>query len=383
MLSGKFEIVVETKELNIALSLASSVVEKRNVLTELSHIKITAKGNTLEIVATDMDLALFQIIGVQVYGEGEVMVSQQLLSDIVKKIPDTEIRLTSTEDGDQIEITGQNCRFALLTLPVERFPVLDDILNPHALKIPAKDLLQLIEYTQFAISADETRYNLNGIYLHTKDDHLFTASLDGHRLSVASVPIAEAAENIGVILPKKTIAEIAKIIKDSRNIESLVALCLAPNKVKFTCNNITLISKLIDGSFPDYQDLIPQEHQYKLTVNRQLLADAVDRIAIVTVDKFRAVKLFFKEDGIELKAFGEAKGVGNEKLVYSEDQERFCKFSGDAELEIGFNPKYLTEVLDAVKVPLVEMYINNPQSPALIILPDQPGNQFVVMPVKI
>jgi DNA polymerase-3 subunit beta len=376
-------IIVETKELSYVLSFASSVVEKRNVLAELSHVKLTANDNQLEILATDMDILLSQKIGAQVLTPGSITVSHQLLADIVKKIPDKEIKLTLVDSGQQLEVKGKNCCFNLLTLPADKFPTLEEISGANILQIPCRDLVQLIEYTQFSMSLDETRYNLNGIYLHAKNEELIAAATDGHRLSVASVKFHNKyKEDFGVILPKKTVHELQKVIKDPKNIDFNIEIQLSLNKVKFSCNNITMISKLIDGTFPDYQDLIPADHPHKMVVNTKLLADAVDRVATITVDKFRAIKFSFKENELEIIATGEAKGAAIEKLPYTNEKDDFCNFSGE-EIVIGFNPKYLTDVLSAVKEPQVELLLNNAFSPTLIKLPESSNCNFVVMPVKV
>lgn len=380
--NNDLEIIVPTKDLAHALNFASSVVEKRNVILELSNIKLVAKNGRVEIGATDSDLYLNQEIGAELISEGETTVSTQTLSDIVRKIQDLEIRLKQNSDKNNLEIIGKNCRFELLTLPAIQFPAMEDLDSEVSLKISCKNFARIIEYTNFAMSTDETRYNLNGIYLHVKDKSFCSVATDGHRLSVASTPIDQDVIPFGVIVPNKTVIELLKIVKDAKNIQSDLEIFLSINKIKFKCNNLILISRLIDGNFPEYSSFIPQDNDSKLTINTKLLANAIDRIAIVTVEKFRAIKLSINSESIEVSASGEAKGAAKENLFYSDDANNYCKFSGP-DISIGFNPKYVSDVLGALKEEQVDVYFKDAFSPVLIKTEKNPQDDFVVMPIKV
>ncbi len=379
---NNLEILVQTKDLVHALSFANSIVEKRNVLQELSNIKLVAKSGMLEIGATDMDLYLNQEIGAEVVCEGQTTVSTQTLSDIVRKIPDAKIKIRQIADSDKIEITGANCRFELLTLPALAFPAMEDIDSGVSLRIPSSELAKVIEYTNFSMSNEETRYNLNGIYMHVKDGEFLGVSTDGHRLSIASVLLDKKTDDFGVIVPRKTVIELLKILKDSKNIQSDIEVFLSNTKIKFKCNNLVLISKLIDGTFPEYSSFIPTENQSKLTVNAKLLASAIDRVATVTVDKFRAVKLFIGNESMEITASGEAKGVASEVLHYSLEKDNSCNYAG-SEVSIGFNPRYISDVLSAIHADQVEIFFKDSFSPVLIKTNLSSKDCFVVMPVKV
>lgn len=382
--TNKLNIVIETKELAHALNFANSIVEKRNVISELSNIKLSAKDNLLEIIATDMDLALSQNLGAQVINEGITTVSTSLLSDIIRKIIDKEIRLKQAEGSEELEIIGKNCHFRLLTLPAEQFPLIEEVNADAILKIPCKNFARLIDYTHFSMSNEETRYNLNGIYLHIKNKEFFAAATDGHRLSMASVPLDEEIKEFGVILPRKTVQEIMKVVKDSRNINSDIEISLGINKIKFECNNINMVSKLIDGVFPEYNAFIPLSNQNKLNINTKIFADAIERVATVTIDKFRAIKMSLNKEGIEITASGEARGAAKERLIASKEEEILCNYEGDNELIIGFNPKYILDVLHAInKNPNIEFYFNDSFSPTLIKINSNSSENFVIMPVKV
>jgi len=379
---NNLEVLIQTKDLVHALSFASSVVEKRNVLSELSNIKLVVKNGIVEIGATDMDLYLKQDIGAEVISEGETTVSTQTISDIVRKIPDTEIRLKQLAEADKLKITGKNCRFELLTLPAIQFPAMEDIDSEVNLSVLCEEFARIVEYTNFAMSNEETRYNLNGIYMHVKEKKFCAVATDGHRLSIASTVLSKEAAEFGVIVPRKTVSELLKIVKDAKNIQSELSIFLSSNKIKFKCNNLILISKLIDGTFPEYSSFIPVDNENKLTISTKLLAGAIDRVATVTVDKFRAVKMSIDNKVMEITASGEAKGAASENLLFSEENNNYCSFSG-SEVSIGFNPKYISDVLGAINEDKVDIYFKDAFSPVLIKTTQNPEDSFVVMPVKV
>ncbi|WP_341792699.1 MULTISPECIES: DNA polymerase III subunit beta [unclassified Rickettsia] len=380
--NNRLKIIINTKSLVHALAFASSVVEKRNVISELANIKLLAKDNMLELSSTNMDLYLSQKIGVQVVNEGELTVSTKTLNDIVKKLPDTELTLTDLGKSG-LQILGKNCHFNLFTLPASSFPVMDNIQVEASLKISCIDFAKIIESTKFSISTDETRYNLNGIYLHVKDGEFCAASTDGHRLSVSSIALKEKIEDFGIIIPQKSAEEILKIVKDAKNIQADIEIFLSVNKIKFICNEDTImLSKLIDGTFPDYGAFIPASSNTKLVINRKIFADSIDRIAIITVDKFKAVKLTLSAEDLEISATGEARGDAKETIESSKEAEAFYEYDGAEPLTIGFNPQYLEDVLKA-KADLVELYFIDASSPVLIKFPETPKDIFVVMPVKV
>ncbi|WP_341787837.1 DNA polymerase III subunit beta [Rickettsia endosymbiont of Cantharis rufa] len=377
------KLIVETKTLVQSLGFASSVVEKRNVIPEYANIKLSAKDGNLELSSTNMDLYLSQKIAVQVVSEGELTVSTKTLNDIVRKIPDSELTLTDLGTTG-LEIKGKNCKFNLFTLSISSFPVMDGI-NPEAgFKISCTDFAKIIESTKFSISLDETRYNLNGVYLHIKDKEFCSASTDGHRLSISWVTLEKQIKNFGVILPQKSAEEILKIVKDPKNINADIEILLSSNKVKFICNeNTIMLSKLIDGTFPDYSAFIPESSSSKLVINRKIFADSIERIAIITVEKFRAIKLSLSCETLEISAVGEARGNAKEVINSSQNKENFYEYNSDESLIIGFNPQYLEDVLKAVKSDLVELYFSDVSAPVLIKFPENPKDIFVVMPIKV
>jgi DNA polymerase-3 subunit beta len=398
---NKLKLKLETKTLLQALTFANTVVEKRAGADELSSVKMKTNNGYLEIFATDMDLYLKQKISCEILFNGEVIVAIKTLIDIVKKIPDREITLIVNNSEEQIlndtiyenetihnmqlQILSKNCSFNLLTLSENKFPEMQDIISESTFNLPSKDLVQIIENTQFSISTEETRYNLAGIYLHVSNERLNAASTDGHRLSLAAIKLQEKVNDFGVILPKKTVDEMLKILKDSKNIISNVNLSLSHNKIKLICNDIILISKLIDGTFPDYNAFIPTNNIYKLTINTKILKESIDRVATITIDKFKAIKISFSKESIEISASGESKGAAKEIIYCSDNEDNLCEFDFSDKLSIGYNPKYLIDVLNVIKSQNTALHFSSPNLPTLIKIadPDREFDNFVVMPVKI
>jgi DNA polymerase-3 subunit beta len=376
-----FHIVVHTKDLIHILGLSSSVVEKRNVIPILSNIKLEVTDNILTVTATDMDLSIQQQLQVQVKNTGALTVPAQTFSEIIRKIPDSEITLRFITETEQLEISSKNCEFTLSTLPVKDFPAMEDIGSAHHIHLATKMLAEILEHTKFAMSSEETRYNLNGVYLHVKattPNMLSAAATDGHRLSTSSVDLGKELAAFGVILPRKTVQELLKLLKDPNLMDKPLDIHLGQNRVKFTCANVTIISKLIDGSFPEYQAFIPENNPNTLVIESKILSDAIDRVSTITIDKHRAVKLSYNEKTLEIHASGETRGIGNEVIELSNE----ASYNG-AVMSIGFNPRYILDALNAVGGSVITMALNDSSSPTLIKSADHPNAYFVIMPVKV
>lgn len=377
----QLECKVITKDLLYALNFASTVVEKRNIISHLSHIKLTSSDQGIIVNATDMDMYLSQMIGAQITSQGETTVGAQVLSDIIRKFPDDKVTLKHNVDSNILEVIGNNCRFELPTLPPMQFPQIEDVEGSNKITLSCKDLALIIEHTQFAMSTDETRYNLNGIFLHINNEGLCAVATDGHRLSLSSAKATISDQKLGVIIPRKTIQELLKIIKDNKNINSDVEITFTENKIKFNFNNIIFISKLIDSIFPDYDHFIPENNPYQLKIHAKSLADAIDRVSTITVEKFRAVKLHITNNSITISGFGDSRGSGSEVITFTQlDGDNF--YNGE-EIEIGFNPVYILNVLNAINHDQVSILINDSLSPVLINNQEQASNSFVIMPIRV
>lgn len=382
IVENDFDVTVETIDLSYILNFSSSIVEKRNALPILGHVKLEAKGGKLFLTATDMDLSICQEIGAEVKKEGSITVHNQTFSDMVRKITDKTISMEFVESSNQLEIRTQNCEVSLATLPAHEFPTMDYFAPKQEISIDAQILVTLLESTKFAISTEETRYNLNGVYLHSIEEGgshmLAAAATDGHRLSTCKSG-HEVESEFGIILPRKTVAEMYKILKDPEMIDNELKISIGHNRVMLECKHLILISKLIEGSFPDYKVFIPASNNNSLTIPSKILTSVVDRVSTVAADKFPAVKMSVMEDQLELAAQGEAKGLAHEIIPIS---GKSIQYDG-GQITIGFNPKYLLDVLSAVGDDEVTIKLSDGFSPALIKSKNYPGADFVIMPVKV
>lgn len=376
------DIIVNTKDFVHLLGLSSTVVEKRNVIPILSNIKLEVKDGIFTVTATDMDISLQQNLTVQMKDNGAITVPAQTFSEIIRKIPDPEVVLRFLEDGQQLYISSTNCEFTLSTLPADSFPLMEDIGSASHIEVEARKIVEILEHTKFAISTEETRYNLNGVYLHvlpSSPSMLTAAATDIHRLSVSSTDIGKKMAPFGVILPRKTVQELLKILKDPAFIDKKLDIYFGQNRVKFTCGTVTLISKLIDGSFPEYHVFIPSDNPNKITISSNSFASAVDRVATITIDKHRAVKIICGDNRLEIHAHGgDTRGAAHEVLMVGED----TKYDGTP-LSIGFNPRYILETLSAAGSGVVTIEFADSASPALLKAEDFPNATFVVMPIKV
>lgn len=377
-----FSVTLETRDLSKVLSLASSIVEKRNVLPILSHIKLETESNKLILTATDMDIALQLELGAEVKNKGAITVHSETFANIIRKITDKTLEMEYIDSTSQVAIHTKNYEVELSTLPVHEFPVMDNFTTKLEFTVPASAMITMLEMTKFAISTEETRYNLNGVYLHSvlseNSRYLASAATDGHRLAAFRSDVT-VLEDFGIILPRKTVAELYKILKDSSMSEQVVSVAVGHNRVKFTAAGMTIISKLIDGTFPDYQIFIPVSNENKLVISAQLLREVVDRVATVTAEKFPAIKMTIMEDQLELYAHGEARGLANEVIPL---KEKGLNYTGN-QVTIGLNPRYILDVLSALGNDEVFVMLADGFAPALIKSTTYPNGNFVVMPVKV
>lgn len=381
-----FEVNVLTKDLLKALSTTNSVVEKRNTLPILGNIKLDTVNSMLQIVATDGDITIVQNLGADIKSNGAVTVSASVLGEIIRKIPDEAVYLKYDRATSQLSVRTQNSLFHIAVIPAEEFPKVDYINASAAITVETRALETLLDTTKFSMSNEETRYNMNGIYLHLIHEegvsYLASATTDGHRLSVNRAALGQIDaqdDEFGVILPKKTVLELSKILKTDL-VGAEIQIRFGTNKCEFNCGNIVVISKLIDGTFPEYHAFIPGDHPAVLNISSTDLAAAVDRVSVVTVDKFRAVKLHLSTAKLDISASGEARGSAFE-VVTAKNASLFS-YQGD-EMKIGFNPRYLLDILGCLGENECTIHLANNTAPALVTSSSMPFAKFVIMPVRI
>jgi DNA polymerase-3 subunit beta len=370
-------VVLERSNLLKSLNHVHRVVERRNTIPILSNVLLAADGASLELKATDLDLEITEATPASVEQGGATTVPAHLLYEIVRKLPDgAEVMLKTDEDGNAMSVISGRSSFRLQCLPQSDFPVLSAGSFPNIVRLDSTALKGLIEKTQFAISTEETRYYLNGIYLHALDADgklkLRSVATDGHRLARAEVEAPAGAEGMpGIIIPRKTVTELQKLVDDP---DVAVTTELSDTKIRFTIGSVVLTSKLIDGTFPDYQRVIPAGNDKKLVLDRQSFSSAVDRVSTISSERGRAVKMSIGNGQLTLTVNNPDSGSATEELVADYDAEA---------LEIGFNAKYLLDVAAQLSGDQAEFLLADAGSPTLIRDTADEDTLYVLMPMRV
>jgi DNA polymerase-3 subunit beta len=368
---------IERATLLKCLSHVQSVVERRNTIPILSNVLIEASpAGAVRLMATDLDLQVVETMGaVSVEVPGAITVSAHLLFDIARKLPDGSQVSLETADNRMTVKAGRS-RFSLPTLPRDDFPVIVEGDLPTSFEIPARTLAELIDRTRFAISTEETRYYLNGIFFHVTDDELKAAATDGHRLARFTIPRPDGAEGMpDVIVPRKCVAELRKLLEES--LDTNVLVDLSASKVRFTLggeNGVVLTSKLIDGTFPDYSRVIPTGNDKLLRLDPRSFYEGVDRVATIATEKTRAVKIALEPDRVTLSVTSPDNGTAAEELPADYKAAGF---------EIGFNANYLKDILSQIDGDNVELHLADAGAPTLIRQSEQAAALYVLMPMRV
>jgi DNA polymerase-3 subunit beta len=372
------KITVERGALLKALGHVQSVVERRNTIPILSNVMLEAAKGQLKLTATDLDIEIVESIPSDVLRNGAATAPAHMLYDIVRKLPDgaqVQAELLAQEGG-RLAVSSGSVRFELACLPKEDFPQMAAGALPHRFRLPVEDLKRLIDKTRFAISTEETRFYLNGIYLHAakegKKSALRAVATDGHRLAQLELEMPDgAAEMPGIIVPRKTVTELRRLLDDA---DGAVDVSLSDTKIQFVSDGVELTSKLIDGTFPDYQRVIPASNDKALTLDSKEFAQSVDRVSTISADKTRAVKLSIAKDKLTLSVINPESGTATEELgaTYSASP-----------IEIGFNARYLLDITGQIEGKDVRFLLSDAGSPTLIEDTEDKGTLYVLMPMRV
>ncbi|PBN41801.1 DNA polymerase III subunit beta [Sphingobium sp. D43FB] len=366
---------IERATLLKSLSHVQSVVERRNTIPILSNVLIEASADgAIKLMATDLDLQIVDSIAAQVEQPGATTISAHTLFDIARKLPEgSQVSLQAAEG--KMLIQAGRARFNLSTLPRDDFPVIAEGELPTSFELPAETLKQIIDKTRFAISTEETRYYLNGIYFHVADDGqpvLRAAATDGHRLARITVPRPDGADGMpGIIIPRKCIAELRKLLDE---VDGSIQIALSASKIRFGLGSAILTSKLIDGTFPDYSRVIPTANDKLLKIDPRGFEEGVDRVATIATEKTRAVKMSLDRDKITLSVTSPENGTAAEEVPGAFQGEGF---------DIGFNARYLLDILGQINSDLVELHLADAAAPTLIRENDASPALYVLMPMRV
>ena len=362
------------QDLQQALNYCQGVIEKRSTLPILSNILLNAQNGKLTITATDLDVIfIHELNNIEVIEEGSTTTQSSVMYDIIRKFSSGKKINLTLKDALKLHLESDKSNFNLNCISASEFPLTDENFNQNEFIIKSKQLLKLLNKCKFSVSNDETRHYLSGIYFHQTEvedkNYLTATATDSHRMSISKIRLDKDINFEPIILPKKTIFQLCSLL-DSYDGE--VKISNIKSKIKFELNNSVLISKLIDGKFPNYIQVIPKNNQKKLEIDLKLFLDSVDRVASVSLDKKDGVKFNLTKDTLNLSVNNTNSGDGKETLN--------VKF--DHDLEISFNSRYLIDVASQLDGEKIELFLNESGSPALIKDPGDFDSIFVVMPMK-
>jgi DNA polymerase III subunit beta len=363
-----------------ALAHVQSVVERRNTIPILANVLLDARDGMLRLTATDMEIAVVEeLAGVQLVRPGRTTAPAATLYEIVRKLPEgAKVELDHAGGDAALKLRAGRFQTDLSVLPVEDFPSMTEGKLTHRFGLPAGQLRGLVDRTRFAISTEETRYYLNGIYLHATESEglpvLRAVATDGHRLARVEEPLPEGAAGMpGVIVPRKTIAELRKLAEDTQD---EIRVALSETKIRFDIGGVQLTSKLIDGTFPEYERVIPRGNDKILRVDKGAFAQAVARVAAISTERSRPVKLTLDANRLVLSATSPEQGQAEEEL--DGDVVRY-----DAtHLEIGFQARYLNDITDQI-ADQVEFRFSDGAAPTVVVDAAKPEALYVLMPMRV
>ena len=371
------KVIVERSDLLKAMSRAQSIVERRTTIPILSNVLIEATADKISLRTTDLDIEVVEKVTATIEKDGNTTVGAHTLHDIIRKLPDgASIQLSVDQESSRLEVKAGRSRFSLATLPREDFPIMANSEYDSNFSMDPKVLNRLFEKSKFAMSTEETRYYLNGVYFHvatTSEGQVLRAvATDGHRLAQIDEALPDNCTTMpGVIVPRKTVVELRAILDSD---DKTISVSVSETKVRFVNSSMTLTSKVIDGSFPDYTRVIPRDNNKKMEVDANYFAQSVDRVSTISSERARAVKLNLQKNQLVLSVNSPDSGAADEELMVDYDDE---------ELEIGFNAKYLQEISAQVDGSNALFLFNTSSDPVLMQESTDDSAIYVVMPMRV
>ena len=370
------QFIVKRDILLKSLNFVQGVVEKKNTLPILSNVLLELKNKKLAIVATDLDIVFYdEISDIKILKEGSTTTSAAILYDILRKISSNADLNFDLKSVNKLSLKSENVDFNLLCLPTDNFPSFADDAQGHEINLNSQKFLKLLNKTKIAISNDDTRHYLNGIFLHLTEAHgrnfLTGVATDSHRLSSSSLEVENADSFSSLILPRKTVFQLCTLLTES---SEKLSMQITENKIKFNIGNIKLISKVIDGKFPDYKKVVPANNEKSLIVSSNDFINSIERVTSVSLDRKEGVKLVINKDNVQLSVNSANSGDGNEVIK--------ANFSSD-NLNISFNSKYLIDIASEIEDKSLKMNFKDSVSPVLVEDNSDKNSYYVIMPMKI
>jgi DNA polymerase-3 subunit beta len=370
------KFTIERSQLLKSLGHVQSVVEKRNTIPVLSNVLLEADNGQLTLKATDMDLEITETLEAEIGEAGITTAPAHMLYDIARKLPDgAQVDLVYPDENGHLSISAGRSKFSLACIDADDFPAMSEDALPCNFSISPADLKSMIDRTKFAVSTEETRYYLNGIYMHAHSsegvDVLRAAATDGHRLARVEIPLPAGAKVMsGVIIPRKTIGEIRKLIEE---VEGEISISVSETKIKFSFDGVILTSKLIDGTYPDYERVVPSDNDKLLEIDVLEFKAAVDRVSVVS-ERSRGVKAALTAGKVTISASVPEAGSGVEEVEASYEAE---------DLEVGFNFRYLLDILQEIKGDTVQFSMKDGASPTVVQDIADKSALYVLMPMRV
>ncbi|KJV69515.1 DNA polymerase III subunit beta [Candidatus Neoehrlichia procyonis] len=371
LLKSKLHFKIVKEDLLQSLVYINNIIEKRQSIIVLSCVKIEAKDKVISLTATDLDISIVACVNANVLSDGVVVTSAQLLYDIVKKLSNN-VEIAFENKNGKLVIECENAKFSLHVVDPGKFPIIENNELEHKFSLKIGVLIELLSKTKFAMSVEESRYNLNGVYLHVNNNALCCVATDGHRLSLMQTDISNEFFDFGIIIPRKTVNEILKIISHSNDVDKVALISLSQRKICFQYQDYVVTSKVIDGVFPDYKPIIPQFEGKHIFMESEVLLSAIDRVSVIVFDKVKVIKLSFTYNKLLISSASSDQGDATEELDVD--------YVGE-DIVIGLNARYIMEVLYCIKKKCKLTFHDNSTA---VVIQDQDVERalYIIMPMR-
>ena len=365
------QLSIERESLLKPLQQIIGAVERRQTMPALSNLLLRGNDQGLSITATDLEVELVASLDTTLSDSSDTTIPARKLLDICRSLPD-QAKLEINSSNEKIKVSSGRSRFTLATLPAEDFPTIDDLELDASVVISENDLRSLIEKTAFAMAQQDVRYYLNGMLLEVDKDQIKTVATDGHRLALSRIKHRSDIEGVRqIIVPRKGVQELQRLLSHEEN---HVTVSLGKNHIRINLPNLQFTSKLIDGRFPEYQRVLPEEEGNRAIMDKNLLKQALTRASILSNEKYKGIRLILEGNKLVIQAHNPEHEEAEDELEIDYQGER---------LEVGFNVVYLLDVLNVLDTEEVEIIIKDANSSALIVSPGEQESRYVVMPMRL